>query len=115
MKTGLFAFSVAAVAMTAVVVGAQHHARPAAHSAGGHEFVQQLCESHEAAAESHHAAMAATLSLSPEQLSEITRISTEACAVLTKYHEQILAVLTPEQRAKVEQLHGTAKRHDDKR
>jgi Spy/CpxP family protein refolding chaperone len=45
--------------------------------------------------------MSAALGLSAEQASTIERISSEACAAMAKYHEQILAVLTPEQRARM--------------
>jgi Spy/CpxP family protein refolding chaperone len=50
--------------------------------------------------------MTATLGLTAEQTSTIERLSTEACALIAKYHEQIQAVLTPEQRAKMQEHHG---------
>jgi len=109
MPTSIWGFIAATVVATVAAIGAQHvpntHAA-ATHATTGHVFVQQMCESHEAAAAGHHAAMAAALGLTAEQLSSVDRISAEACAVLAKYHEQILSVLTPEQRAKMKELHG---------
>lgn len=101
-------------AASVVAVGAQH--REAGHSAQVAESSHQipfhhLCASPPSAsgdaAAGHHASqLAAALGLSSEQLSTVERVTTEACAAMTKYHEQIMAVLTPEQRAKLHQLHG---------
>lgn len=50
--------------------------------------------------------LAAELKLTERQAAEIDRIASEACAAMAKYHEQILAMLTPEQRVKMQELHG---------
>jgi len=50
--------------------------------------------------------MAAKLDLSTEQRTTVTRIATEACTAMSKYHEEILATLTPEQRQKLKELHS---------
>ena len=46
------------------------------------------------------------LDLSSAQLAEIERMAGEACVVVTRTHEGILQVLTPEQREKIRKLHG---------
>ena len=83
----------------------QHHAVPATAAAQHHAAAMQQ---HGAAAApaSHATALAAALKLTDKQSAEIDRLTTEACAAMAKYHEQILAVLTPEQRAKMMELHG---------
>ena len=83
-----------------------HEARP--HEAKAHQTPHDMCGSHEAPGAGHHAAMAADLGLTAEQTSTIERLSIEACALMAKYHEQIQAVLTPEQRAKMQEHHGAA-------
>ena len=85
----------------------QHHAAPPATAAQHHATVaQQHVTSVTQTPSSHAAAMAAELKLTDQQAAEIDRLTTEACAAMAKYHEQILAVLTPEQRAKMQALHG---------
>jgi hypothetical protein len=49
--------------------------------------------------------LAKALELSPAQLTQIEQMSTEACQQIRRIHEGMMAVLTPEQRAKVEALH----------
>ena len=96
-------------AVSVAVLAAQHSPRPhgaPSHEAQPHQSVHQMCGSDQAA--THHAEMSAALGLSADQASAIERISTEACAAMAKYHDQILAVLTPEQRAKMQQRHGVA-------
>jgi Spy/CpxP family protein refolding chaperone len=91
----------------------QHPAAPA--TATPHHATASA-QQHAAAATQHHAAtaaasspvetLAAELKLTAQQAAEIDRLATEACAAMAKYHEQVLAVLTPEQRAKMQALHG---------
>src|SRR5262245_9605084 len=50
--------------------------------------------------------LAKALELTAAQQAEIDRIATDACAQLTRIHESMLNVLTPEQRAKVNAMHG---------
>ena len=62
---------------------------------------------HQAAATNHvPEALATALGLTKEQTKKIDQLASEACAAMMKYHEQILAVLTPEQQAKMKELHG---------
>ena len=75
------------------------------------QFLHSLCAEASAAggqtAKAHvpeH--FAKMLDLSSAQLADIERIAAEACAVMMRTHEGILQVLTPEQRAKVRELHG---------
>jgi len=46
------------------------------------------------------------LKLTTQQASDLERIGSEACAAMAKYHEQLLAVLSPEQRAKLQEVHS---------
>jgi hypothetical protein len=69
------------------------------------------CNQHHAdtaAAQGHvPESMAKALGLSSAQLAEVNRISGEACAAIVQSHERMMNVLTPEQQAKVRELHGS--------
>lgn len=107
-RFGFLGFGALIVVGTAGVITAQHTPRThatATHEARTHQSSHDMCSSHAGAG--HHAEMAAALGLSAEQATTIERISSEACAAMAKYHEQIQAVLTPEQRAKLQEHHGT--------
>jgi Spy/CpxP family protein refolding chaperone len=70
----------------------------------------QICAPHAAsgdAATDHAAFLAAKLELTADQRATVERVSTEACAAMSKYHQQILDVLTPDQQAKLKELHGS--------
>ena len=115
MRTALLGLGAAAVIGTSVAVIAQHP--PAVHSAQhtspSHAMVLHLCESAQGSsgdtAGRHTSMLAEKLGLTSEQRATVERVSTEACAAMARYHEQILAVLTPEQREKLNDLHG----HDE--
>ena len=111
MRTRLLGLGAVVVVASVALIGAQH--RPdSTHSAGMH--APRTDQSHHAcdpAAAGHHAEMAAALGLTAEQTTAIERISAEACAAMARYHEQILAVLTPEQRTKMQQHHETKDGH----
>jgi hypothetical protein len=49
--------------------------------------------------------MAKAIGLSTTQLTQIEQLATEACQQIRRTHEGIMAVLTPEQRAKVDEFH----------
>ena len=88
------------------VVAAQH---PGAASHHPLQMLHSLCDNSPAnqASKAHvpeH--FAKMLNLSTTQLDEIEKLANEACAVMKRTHEGILQVLTPEQRAKVRELHG---------
>jgi Spy/CpxP family protein refolding chaperone len=75
---------------------------------------QQLCEalhsSHggQTSGSDHVAFLSEKLELSAAQRESVERVRDEACAAMAKYHEQILAVLTAEQRVRLEELHEGA-------
>lgn len=118
MRLGFLGVGALIVAGSVGVITAHHSQRTHApqtheartHEAKAHQMPHDMCGSHQAGSGGHHAEMSAALGLSTEQASSIERISSEACAAMAKYHEQILAVLTPEQRAKVQEHHGAADR-----
>lgn len=100
------------VATGAGVLAVQHaqaqHAQP--HQVPQHASRPHLavCGEHHGAAspKQHVAEMATALKLTEPQAAEIETLTTEACAAMAKYHERILAVLTPEQRAAMQSMHG---------
>jgi Spy/CpxP family protein refolding chaperone len=110
MRTGLLGLGVLLVAATGVsVVSAQH--TPPIH----HVSLHQICEPHapasgDTAASDHASILAARLDLTAEQRATVERISNEACAAMTKYHQQILDALTPEQQIKLKELHENGSR-----
>src|SRR5688572_30023473 len=115
MRFRLVGLGAVILATSVGVITAQHGQRTHApqtheartHQATAHQTPHDMCGSHAGGA-GHHEEIAATLGLTPEQTATIERLSTEACAAMAKYHEQIQAVLTPEQRAKMQELHGSA-------
>lgn len=90
------------------VIAAQHGAPAVRHQPL--QMLHSLCADSAAAGEApkphvpeHFAKL---LDLSTAQVADIERIAADACAVMRRTHENILQVLTPEQRAKVRELHG---------
>lgn len=115
MTTRLLGLGAILIGLAAVVgVSAQHRqAAPATHVASNAHQIpfQHLCgtQGTDASAEAfrkHAAAFASALNLTPEQLVVVERAVAEACSVMAKLHEEVAAVLTPEQRAKLHQMHG---------
>ena len=107
MRTALLGLAAAVVIGGSVaVIGAQHTpaVHTAQHPASSHATMLHSCESPQ-----HVSVIAEQLNLTTEQRATVDRVSTEACAAMARYHEQILAVLTPEQREKLKALHG----HDE--
>ena len=106
MRTILVGVAVVlAAAASGAVIGAQH--TPAV----DHQMPHQICSPHapgssHTAVGDHASHLANKLELTPEQRASVERISTEACAAMAKYHQQILDVLTAEQAAKLKELHG---------
>jgi Spy/CpxP family protein refolding chaperone len=102
MRRALLGFSAALVIGGSVAALSQH--APAVHSgqhaSSPHAAMMQSCDSPE-----HVSLMADKLDLTTEQRSTVDRVTTEACAAMARYHEQILGVLTPEQREKLKTLH----------
>ena len=89
------------------VIGAQHIA-PTPDSR--HQICGPIGAEHasDAAARKHAGMLAAKLELKSEQRATVERISAEACATMAKYHEEVLAVLTPEQRTALSELHDSS-------
>ena len=91
--------------------GAQHH-QVATHAgmsafAGLHDGCPASGGAANTSAKSHvpeH--FAQMLELTSTQLADIDRLSAELCQAITKAHESMMNVLTPQQREKVAQLHG---------
>ena len=105
MRTVLFGGALlTAAAATAVAIGAQqrpmHHPVPHQICAG----VNAPGEADDAAG-NHAAFLTAKLDLTTAQRATVERVSTEACAAMAKYHQELLGVLTAEQRATLHQLH----------
>jgi Spy/CpxP family protein refolding chaperone len=118
MRTALVGLGAAAViGASAAVINGQH--APMAHaeqqSTLRHAMMLHMCEAPGSAGEpnQHFARMADKLALTAEQRARVERVATEACAAMAKYHQQIHDVLTPEQREKLEALHGHGGGHDE--
>ena len=107
MRTALLGLAAAIVIGGSVAVISGQHA-PAVHS-GQHASSSHVAMLHACDSPKHVSMMADKLDLTAEQRTTVERVTTEACAAMTKYHEQILATLTPEQREKLKELHG----HDE--
>lgn len=131
MRTRFIGIGVAVVGLASVVVvGAQHRAAPAAATPVASTAMALPCANHQApthtsasmvdhaamaqrhggaahasSAPDHASAMTSALGLSSEQTAQVQAISTEMCAAIAKFHEQMMAVLTPEQRAKLHAMH----------
>lgn len=114
MRRMLFVVGTVAIAAASVVVLAAQHVRPAP-SAGSSvnpffHFLQQTCadpnatdvDAVKAHVPEHFAKM---LELTSAQVSELDRLSTDACRSLARAHVGIMNALTPEQRAKLHELH----------
>ena len=113
--TGAFAVATLGFGVVAAQHTGQHQSPPhesrTDHAICGahHAVASQAATQHHATAaapSSHAAALPAELKLTEKQAAEIDRLTTEACAAMAKYHEQIMAVLTPEQKARMMELHG---------
>jgi len=106
MRTALLGLGAALVIGGSVAAISQH--APAVHSgqhaSSSHAAMTQVCDSPQ-----HLSMMADKLELTTEQRTTVERVVTEACAAMAKYHEQIHAALTPEQREKLKALHA----HDE--
>jgi len=115
MRKALFLLGLATIAgMSIIVISAQpQDANPSAAIASDPNamFVHAFCaQDHARTTEerTHHmpAEIAAALELTDAQQTELDRKAVEACATIARVHEDMLAVLTPEQRTKMEEMHG---------
>jgi Spy/CpxP family protein refolding chaperone len=114
MRKTLFVVGTVVIAATSLVVLAAQHVRPGASSGSPanpfFHFLHETCadlnvtdvEAVKAHVPEHFATM---LELTSAQVSELDRLSTDACRTLARAHVSIMHVLTAEQRAKVHELH----------
>ena len=99
------------LALTAV--SAQHDQRPHGDQTptSHHQIpIEQMCGSHDSAnraqtSAEHTAHLASALALTAEQSVAVERATNEFCTAMKKFHDQIHELLTPEQRAKLMELH----------
>jgi hypothetical protein len=107
----------AAVALASgLAVYAAQHERTAQHQmAATHTGLSMFAALHDdcgtgqaASTDKSHvpAQFAQALELTSAQLAEIERMSTELCQAMSKAHEGMMNVLTPQQRARIAELHG---------
>ena len=114
MRKTLFVVSTVVIAAASLVVLAAQHVRPAA-SAGSpvnpfFHFLHETCadpnatdvDAAKARVPEHFAKM---LELTSAQVSELDKMATDTCQALARAHVGMMNVLTPEQRAKVHELH----------
>ena len=104
MRTSLFGVGAWLAAAASVAVISAQSTPPSHH--GPHQVCAPHGASGDAAPADHAAFLAVKLELTSDQRTTVARVSDEACAAMVKYHQQILDVLTPEQQAKLNELHG---------
>ena len=108
----------AAVALASglMVYAAQHERGTQHQSATAHTGLSMFAAMHDGCGTGHGANttershvpahLAQALELTSAQLADIERMSAELCQAINKAHEGMLNVLTPQQRAKIAELHG---------
>ena len=106
MRTALLGLGAALVIGVSVAAISQHApgVQSGQHGSSSHAAMLHACDSPQ-----HVSAMAEKLDLTTDQRATVERVASEACAAMARYHEQITAVLTPEQREKLKALHA----HDE--
>jgi Spy/CpxP family protein refolding chaperone len=115
MRTRSFVLGVAATIVTAgiAVVVAQHREGAGAPAQSRHpmEMIHSLCA--DPAAPDRHATkphlpehLTKAIELTATQQADIERKVGEACAAMSRLHEDIMNILTPAQRTKLRELHG---------
>ena len=113
MRGPILGFAIAIGGLSFVALNAQHGqpqhpgaAHVGTHAAASHRIpFEHLCGSDDVSAK-HAAAVASALELTTDQSARFEKVTSEACAAMTKYHERILSILTPEQRETLKELHG---------
>jgi len=109
--TFLIAFTALAVGGGAAVMAEQHFSTA---GAGGQSsspdtmFVHAMCDDGAGGAAKPHlpADLAKTLELTSAQQADVDRLASEACATMTRIHEEMASVLTPEQLEKLHAMHA---------
>jgi len=100
------------VASTMVVVAA--HGRADAGVPAELQFMHDACSTAGAdgQTQSHFPAdLAQKLELTTAQSAEIDRLAAEGCATIMRTHQQMLNLLTAEQRTKIQQMHNDGSLH----
>lgn len=111
-KTTFFvALTALAVGGSAAVMAEQHFSRMgAAGQSANHPaaFMRDMCGDNTGDPTKPHlpADVAKMLELTSAQEADINRLGAEACATMTRLHDQMASVLTPEQLSKLHELHG---------
>jgi Spy/CpxP family protein refolding chaperone len=113
MKKALYVLAAAVIVASTMVVAAQHGNTDSA-LPSEMKFMHDACGPGDARGQtpSHipdHLSQA--LELTPAQSSEIDRLAAEGCATIIRTHQQILDLLTPEQRATIAQMHSDGSAH----
>lgn len=120
MRRSLIVLSAAGVLATVGVgsLAAQHRAHggaasaPAAHAWPLLHGCPGLAAGDGQAAQPHvpdHLAQA--LELTPTQIAEIDRKASEGCRLIARVHDEMMAVLTPDQRAALHAMHANGRGH----
>jgi hypothetical protein len=118
MRKALFVLGLATIAaMSIIVINAQQQdaVQSAAATASDPDtmFIHAFCAHDMSGATAHTSAhhvpaeIAAALELTDAQQAELDRKAVDACAAIARMHEDMLTVLTPEQRAKMIEMHAT--------
>jgi Spy/CpxP family protein refolding chaperone len=113
MQKALYVLAAAVIVASTIVVAAQHGSADAGVSPEL-QFIHHACGAPSADGQtpSHIPAdIAQALELTPDQTSQIDKLAADGCATIVRTHEQILNLLTPEQRAKVMQMHSDGSAH----
>lgn len=113
MQKALYVLAAAVIVASTIVVAAQH-ANPDAGVPSEMKFMHNVCVTTDAAgqATSHIPAdVAQALELTADQSSQIDKLAAEGCATIVRTHQQILNLLTPEQRATIMQMHNDGSAH----
>ena len=108
MKKALYVLAASVFAASTIVVVAAHASARAAEPSDL-KFMHDACATTgpDGQPQSHIPAdLAQKLELTTAQSADIDRLAAEGCATILRTHQQIFNVLTPEQRAKIEQMHG---------
>ena len=117
MSFRLLSFGALTIVLGLTAVYAQHDQRTHAGQVTSHQrmSLEQLC-AHTSADDvqksaAHTAHLASILGLTADQSVAVERATNEFCVAMKKFHDQVHEVLTPEQRTKLQALHGGGHRN----
>lgn len=112
MPFRLLSFAALTIVLGLSIVSAQHDQRTHAGQVTSHQrmSLEQLCVHTPAddvqKSAQHTAHLASILGLTADQSVVVERATSEFCVAVKKFHDQVHEVLTPEQRTKLQALHG---------